>query len=292
MAIFYRKLPRFKYVSLKTLEEVTSFIAEHKGSVKIMAGGTDLIPQLKSREITIPEYVLDLKGVTGLNGIRYDENGALKLGALTTINDICRSDIIQREYPSIAQAAMSMASPQVRNRGTFAGNICNAVPSADSAPAMLTFGAQVTICGSHGERVVPLTDFFTGPKKTILDDDELLTSISIPRPLPGGKSVYLKLSPRHSMDLAVVGVAAYGLSREGVCIDVKIGLGAVAPTPMRAKKTEAALINNKITPDIIEEAAKIASYECSPIDDHRASAEYRRDMVYILTKRALNRIFS
>ncbi|MCX8021838.1 MAG: xanthine dehydrogenase family protein subunit M [Syntrophorhabdaceae bacterium] len=291
MAIFYRRLPKFRYVSPKTVEEALDFLGNHKNKAKVMAGGTDLIPQLKSREIPPPEYVVDIKGIQGLEGISYD-GSTFRIGALCTINRIGNSDVIQSHFPSIVQAAQSMASPQVRNRGTFGGNICNGVPSADSAPPLLTLSAEVTIKGPGGERVIPLERFFTGPKKTSLEGDELLIDISIPKPEKGSRGVYLKLSPRHSMDLAIVGVAAWGTYLDGVCTDIKIGLGAVAPTPMRAIKAEGLIKGQKVTPDVIEEAARVAGSECSPIDDFRASAEYRRDMVYILTKRALNRIFS
>jgi carbon-monoxide dehydrogenase medium subunit len=183
-----------------------------------------------------------------------------------------------------------MASPQVRNRGTFAGNICSAVPSADSAPSLLALGAAVKIKSSRGERTVPLDQFFTGPRTTALKANEMLLEINVPKPTPGSRGVYLKLSPRHSMDLAVVGVAAVGVCKNGICETIKIALGAVAPTPIRAPIAESLLHGTSVTSALIDEAAKKTVALCSPIGDHRASQEYRCDMIYVLAKRALNQI--
>jgi CO/xanthine dehydrogenase FAD-binding subunit len=291
MAIFYRRLPRFDYIVPKTLDEVLKALNEHKGSAKLLAGGTDLIPQLKKREMKIPQYVVDLKGVAGLDEISSDVSG-LKIGALTTISSIEYSLEVRRDFPILAQAASLMASPQVRNRATFVGNICNAAASADSAPALLALGAEVHIRGPLVERIIPLGQFFTGPGTTALQSDEIVTAISIPKQEPEVRGVYLKLSPRHSMDLAVVGVAASGICQNGLCEDIRIALGAVAPTPIRVAGAEAILKNRKISTELIDEAAKSAMEECNPRkDSHRASPEYRRDMVYVMTRRALNQIF-
>jgi CO/xanthine dehydrogenase FAD-binding subunit len=201
-----------------------------------------------------------------------------------------RSPLVREHCPVLANALRTMACPQVRNRATITGNLCSAVPSADSAPGLLVLEGMLKLVSQKGERVVPITDFFTGPRKTILADDELLTEIHIPSLPPKYKGIYLKLSPRKSMDLAVVGVAAFVVRDGDVCKDVRIALGAVAPTPLRARKAESALIGKKLTDDSIIEAARAASTECRPIDDHRASAEYRCDMVYVLTRRALAQI--
>ncbi|OPY67038.1 MAG: Carbon monoxide dehydrogenase medium chain [Syntrophorhabdus sp. PtaU1.Bin050] len=289
MGVFYRRLPHFDYMHPKTLEEALKILNKYKEKAEVLAGGTDLVPQIKKREVKAPEYVIDLKGIRGLDKITYGRDG-LRIGALVTINTIVESPVIREHYPILAQAAASMASPQVRNRGTFVGNICNAVPSADSAPALLALGASVKIKNTRAERTVPLESFFTGPRKTVVKPDELVLEITVPKPATGLQGVYLKLSPRHSMDLAVVGVAAAGSCEKGVCKDVRIALGAVAPTPIRASKAERILKGKPVTPELIMEAAKKAATECSPIDDHRASKEYRCDMVHVLTKRALTRV--
>lgn len=289
MAIFYRRLPRFDYIVPKTLDEALKALNEHRGTAKLLAGGTDLVPQLKRRETATPKYVIDLKGIPGLDKVSYDATG-LKIGPLATINSIAQSPAVQEHYPLLIQAALGMASPQVRNRGTFAGNICNAVPSADSAPSLLALEATVKIKSLRGERTIPIDQFFTGSHRTVLETDEILLEITVPKPMLESRGIYLKLSPRHSMDLAIVGVAAVGISENGVCKYIRIALGAVAPTPIRAPIAEAMLKGKPITSALINEAAKNAITQCSPIDDHRASKEYRCDMVYVLTKRALNQI--
>jgi CO/xanthine dehydrogenase FAD-binding subunit len=290
MVLFFRRLPRFKYVAPKSMDEVLSMLSAEPGKTRLLAGGTDLIPQVKRREIDAPEFVVDLKGISGLDTITYDRQYGLKIGALATITAVEQSADIRAHFPILAQAASVMASPQVRNRGTFVGNICNAVPSADSVPSLLALEASVKVKGPKTERVVPLDQFFTGPRKTILEGDEIVMEILVPMPSTESSGTYLKLSPRHSMDLAVVGVAVQATCRNGVCSDVKIGLGAVAPTPVRAPMAEAMLKGQKVSQELIDEAARNALSLCSPIDDHRASAEYRCDMVYVMTRRALGQV--
>jgi carbon-monoxide dehydrogenase medium subunit len=283
---FYRRLPKFNYLAPTTLDEALSLLSEYRGRAKVIAGGTDLVPKLKRREIRAPEHVIDLKGIPGLDEIKFDASG-LTLGALVTIGMVESSAKIQQRLGILAQAAQSMASPQVRNRGTIAGNICNAVPSADLAPPLLTLGARLKIVSGKGERTVNIEDFFTGPGQTALDEDEILAEIQLSSIPPNGKGVYLKLTPRRAMDLAIVGVAVVVIPQDGTCRDIRIALGAVAPTPIRAKKAEAVLKGQKLDDKLIEKAAQTAAGESRPIDDHRASAEYRRDMVEVLVKRAI-----
>jgi carbon-monoxide dehydrogenase medium subunit len=290
MAVFYRRLPRFRYVFPKTLEEAILFLADHGGEASPMAGGTDLIPNLKRREIPSPAYVMDLKGLSDLGKIAYDPLQGLHIGALATIRSISQFKPVRDSYPSLVQAASGMASPQIRNRGTFVGNICSAIPSADSAPPLLTLDASAHLCGPDGERTVPLDRFFRGPRETAVRPEEIVTALTLPK--PPDRSVYLKLSPRHSMDLAIVGVAAAASLEPGGFGNIRIALGSVAPTPMRASKAEEVLRGRPISQSLIEEAALAASLECRPIDDYRASAAYRRDMVFVLTRRALEQILA
>jgi carbon-monoxide dehydrogenase medium subunit len=286
MTTFYRRLPKFNYLAPTTLDEALSLLAQYKSKARVIAGGTDLVPKLKRREVKAPEYVIDLKGIPDLDKIRQD-TGGLTIGALVTIGVVESSPLIQQKFAILAQAAQSMASPQVRNRGTIAGNICNAVPSADSAPALLTLGARLKLISRKGERTINIEDFFTGPNRTALTDEEILLEIKIPDMPPKSKGVYLKLSPRRAMDLAIVGAAVVVVPEDGICKDIRIALGAVAPTPLRTMKAETVLKGQKFNDNLIEKAAKTAAAEASPIDDHRASAEYRRDMVEVLVKRAI-----
>ncbi|MFC2013674.1 FAD binding domain-containing protein [Chloroflexota bacterium] len=292
MVTFYRRMPKFDYLSPKTFDETLSLLSQYKGKARITAGGTDLLPKMKRREIKAPEYIIDLKGVPGLDYIKYDEAGGLRIGALTTIHDIETSPVIHENFVVLSQAVYSMASRQVRSRGTLTGNICNGVPSADTAPALLTLEARLKIVSLKGERIVNIGDFFTGPCETVLTDEELLLEIQVPSLPPNSRGVYLKLTPRTSMDLAIVGVAAVLISKDGVCEDVRIALGAVAPTPIRARRAEDVIRGQSFNDGVIERAAQVASEESRPIDDHRASAEYRREMVKVLVRRAINQTIS
>lgn len=290
MALFFRRLPRFKYVAPKSIDEALSILNAEQEEARLLAGGTDLIPQVKRREVPSPKYVIDLKEIQGLDTIIYDAQSGLRIGALATITKLEQSVEVFTHFPILAQAASLMASPQVRNRGTFVGNICNGVPSADSAPALLALGANLKVRGLEKERDIPLSQFFIGPRKTVLNPDEIVLEITVPTPSSGSCGSYLKLSPRHSMDLAVVGVAVQGTCAGDICSEVSIALGAVAPTPIRAPMAEAMLRGQRVSQELINEVARNTVTQCSPIDDHRASAEYRCDMVHVMTRRALTQV--
>lgn len=287
MVTFYRRLPRFDYLKPGTIDETLSLLSQYKGRARVIAGGTDILPKLKRREIQVPEYMIDLKGAPNLDYIKHDEVGGLNLGALVTIHDVETSPIVQQRFGVLFEAAESMASTQVRNRGTIAGNLCNAVPSADTAPALLALEASLKLTSQQGERIVNVEDFFTGPGETVLGDEEILQEIHVPNLPPDSRGRYLKLTPRRSMDLAIVGVAAVVVAEDGMCNDVRIALGAVAPTPIRARRAEDIVRGQKLSDEVIARAAQTAAQECHPISDHRASAEYRCHMVEALTKRAI-----
>ena len=292
MVTFYRRLPKFDYLVPKTMDEALSLLSRYKGRARVIAGGTDLVPKLRRREIKAPEYIIDLKGVPSLDYIKYDKGSGLRLGALATIHAVETSPVIRQRFAVLLQAAESMASPQVRNRGTIAGNICNGVPSADTAPALLTLEARLRLISPKGERAVNIGDFFTGPNQTVLADEEVLQEIQVSDLPPSAKGSYLKLTPRRAMDLAIVGVAVVVMAEGGVCRDIRIALGAVAPRPFRAREAEAIIRGKGFSDEVIERVARTAASEAKPIDDHRASAEYRREMVRVLTKRAIKQVTS
>jgi aerobic carbon-monoxide dehydrogenase medium subunit len=292
MVVFHRRLPKFEYLAPETLDEVLHYLSSYHGQAAVMAGGTDLVPKIKSRKIKTPDYVIDLKNVPGLDYIKYDDQSGLTIGTLTTVREIEKSPLIKEKYFLLWEAAASLASVQVRNRATLAGNICNAIPSADTAPALLDLEAQLKLVSRKGTRTVKISNFFTGPNQTMVSADEIMTEIQLPVLPAGTRGKYLKLSPRRAMDLALVGVAVLAVIGSRSFEDVRIALGAVAPTPIRAKQAETMLRGQKISPEIIALAAKMAAKEAQPIDDHRASAEYRRDMVRVLTGRALEQTCS
>jgi CO/xanthine dehydrogenase FAD-binding subunit len=288
MVVYHRRLPKFEVIAPRTLKEAVQLLTQYGAKARILAGGTDLLPKLKARDIGPLEALIDLRKVPDLNYIEYDGGRGGRIGALTTLRSIETSVVLKNKYSLLTQAAGSVGSLQVRNRGTLAGNICNAVPSADMAPSLLVLEAEVRLTGPRGQRSVKIGDFFSGPNQTAIDIGEIVTEIRIPEPPARAKGVYLKLSPRAAMDLAVVGVAALVAVESGICKDVRLALGAVAPTPIRARSAEKILMGQKVSPELIEKTAREAAAQSRPIDDHRASAEYRREMVGTLTARAIN----
>jgi carbon-monoxide dehydrogenase medium subunit len=236
-----------------------------------------------------PDYVVDISYIPGLDYIEYNTQGWLSIGALATIRSLEMSAEIQAHHPVISQAASLMGSMAIRNVGTIGGNLCHASPSAETAPSLIGLGASVKLVGTDGERTVALERFFTGPGQTALQTGELMVEIQVP-PMPSHtKGIYLKHTTRGSVNPAIVGVAAIVAMGGKRCIDIKLVLGAVAPTPIRVKKAEEILKGKEIDNALIEKAAKAASAESSPISDVRASADYRKDMVKVFTRHALKK---
>lgn len=279
-------LPQFEYMTASTLEEACRLLLEHDGKAKVMAGATDLIPPMRDKVFT-PEYIIDLKKIPGLDELTYDEEEGLKIGALTTLRTLEKSELVQAKNPAVSHAAKVIASTQIRAKGTLVGNICNSSPSNDSAPNLLVQGAKVNVQGVDGIRVIPIEEFFLGVRKTALKPGEIVTSVVIPPLKDNEKAAYLKFAVRKAMDLAIIGVAAKIKLENGICTDAKIALGAVAITPILAPKAAEVLIGKELTDEVIEEAAQAAMDSCSPISDIRASKEYRKAMIGVYTKRAI-----
>lgn len=286
--MFIRRLPKFKYHAPSTIAEALDQLSHHGAGCKVLAGGTDLLISMKKRE-AVPEHLINLKGVKELKGITYNKAKGIKIGALTTIGDIERSEVVKEKFRILFDAVKVMAAPQIRNLGTIGGNLCSAVPSADTAPPLIALGASLKLTGINKERTVLVEDFFAEPGKSVLGPDEILTEIFIPDLPKNSGGAYVKLMRRKALDLALVGVGAYLRLDKGkkVCKEARIALGAVAPTPMRAPKAEGILINNGIGEALAAEAGDMASQEASPISDIRASKEYRTEMIRVLTKKAV-----
>ena len=276
------------YIRVNTIKEALKALQTSSKPTHVLAGGTDLLLKLNGAEGDHPTLI-DISNVGELNGIQKIENG-LRIGATTKLKDIVQSDLLKKYVPIIPQSAVKVGSVQIRNLATIGGNICNASPSADTATPLIVMDSIVELISLKGSRLIPLAKFFVGPGKTVLGEDEILTAIHIPKQPPGANSIYLKHTTRGAMDLAIVGVAVQIALIDG-CHDVRIGLGAVAPTPMRSRKAEIFLSQvSKIGDKEINEAAHIAEQESKPISDIRASAKYRRDMVRVLTERALRKV--
>ncbi len=276
----------FEYFAPTTLAETAALLAQFNGQAKILAGGTDLLVEIKEN-IRRPAGVINLKKIPGLGGLSYSDDAGLGIGALATVRQVETSPLVQSHYPGLAQAARELGSIQVRNRATVAGNICRASPSADTPPPLIAAEAAVTIFTSAGERTVPLEQFFTGPGQTVLAASEILLAITAPPPPPHTGHVYLKHGRRRAMELATVGVAVRITLEGDVCRNVRIVLGAVAPTAIRATEAESLLTGVAPDDERIEQAARAALAAARPISDVRASADYRREMVGVLTRRAI-----
>jgi len=284
---------KFSYFEAKSIEEAVSLLSEYGEKSRIIAGGTDLLVQIRGRAIK-PEYVIDIGGIDGLDYIKYDKRQGLTIGVLTPISALEKSSELQERFPVISQAASQLGSVAIRNMGTIGGNLCNASPSADMAPSLIGLSANVKLVGPGGERLVPLEDFFTGPGSTVLGKGEMLVEIQVPESEANTKGIYLKHGLRGTIDLAIVGVAAVATleADSKICKDIKIVLGAVAPTPMRAREAEEILRNKRIDEVLIDRSAEAAAAEVRPISDVRASAGYRKEMVKVFTRRAIKEVLN
>ncbi len=282
----------FEYFEPETVEEALSLLRKYSDTAKVCAGGTDLVVRMRKRALN-PQFVIGIAGIRELDYLRFEDERGLRIGCLTTIRTIERSPELKERYPMLSEVATRFGSIAIRNVATIGGNLCNALPSADMAPMLIALSAKAKLVSIDGERIVPLQDFFTGPGKTVLRADELLVEVQVPTPPPHTSGVYQKYTTRGGEDLAVVGVAAVVTrgSRNESCTDVRIVLGTVVPAPMRAEKAEAILKGKMVDDEIVEKASDIAADESRPRDSIRGSADYRREMVRVLTRDALRQAF-
>ncbi|MCF8061689.1 MAG: xanthine dehydrogenase family protein subunit M [Deltaproteobacteria bacterium] len=279
-------LPKFEYLSPKSLEEALQLLADRGEGTHLLAGGTDLLVKMAHGHLK-PRAVIALKQIDALGGIRFDPGKGLFIGATALLDEVASHPDVKAHFPSVAYAAQQTANVQIRNMGTLAGNLCNAAPSADNAPVLTAMGAEAVIAGPKGERRVALDRFFKGPGQTVIEPGEILTAVHVPVIPSGFGTSYQHVSPRGKVDIAAVCVGAMVGMDGATCKEARIVLGAVAPVPMRAEKTEALVRGKALTPEILEKAGRQASEEARPISDMRAGAEYRKRMTAVLTGRAL-----
>jgi len=286
--MFIKRLPDFEHHAPASLSEALGLLSRYGERAEVYAGGTDLLVAMKKREKT-PEHLIDLKKIEEMKGIYFDEKKGIRIGTLTTLGELERSTLVKEKFSTLWDALTMMASPQIKSLGTIGGNLCSAVPSADTAPPLIALGALVKMVGPSGEREILLENFFRGPKESVLQKNELMKEVFVPQPGDFTSGKYIKLMRREAMDLALVGVAAC-LTMEShgkICKGARIALGSVAPTPIRALQAEEILINRGIDEARAAEAGKAASVVCRPISDIRSSLAYRCSMVEVLTKRAI-----
>jgi CO/xanthine dehydrogenase FAD-binding subunit len=280
-------LPKFDYFSCKTVEEACSLLSTYKDEARVLAGGTDLLIKMKHKKM-MPRYLVNIKRVPDLTYIRHDEHEGLRIGALTTIQAIRNSPLIAKRFSVLSDSAAVLGTRQVRNLATLGGNLCNASPAAECAPALISLGARAKIVGLHGERTVPVHEFFIGPGVSALQGDEVLTEIQVPNVPLHTRGVYLKHSTRR-IDVAIVGVAMVIALDGQVCQDIRLALGSVGPTPFRAVKAEDVLRGKRLTGEMPQKAGQVASQESFPIDDMRGNADYRKKVVETLVKEGIER---
>ena len=260
---------RFELALPENLDDCLRLLAQRGPETKLLAGGTDLLPQMKN-SVVMPKRVIDLSGVARVKILECDAKG-LRIGAAVPARQVEQDPRVRNGYAAVAESAALLGSVQVRNLATVGGNICNAAPSADMAPPLVALEAQAVIAGP----------------KTVVGPDELLVEIFVPAPGPHSGGSYIRHTPRRELDIAVVGVASQVTMANGVCAKARISLAAVAPTPVRATAAEAALEGKPLTPELIERAADLAGQAAKPISDQRGSADFRRHLVRILTRRTL-----
>jgi carbon-monoxide dehydrogenase medium subunit len=282
-----RVLPDMVYHRPERMGDAKSLLSELQ-QVKVIAGCTDFIPAIRRGAWTFEDglNILAIKNVKELCGIA-EHGNTVTIGAATTLSDIENSPLIREHAPILADTMREMASWQIRNTATIGGNLCTASPAADTAPPLLVLDAKVTVSGPNKEKTVPLNAFFLGPGQTILHSNEMLTGIQFPAAKANEGAVRIKMGRRNAFTLSVISLAVWLRIEDGAFENVRIAFGAVAPTPIRAQRAEEFLRGKKANPEIIDKGAEIAAGEVSPISDVRASAEYRKDMAYVLSKRAL-----
>lgn len=289
---------RFDYFAPDSLEQAVAILRERGDGGKLLAGGTDLLVQMKEAGLR-PSYVVSLRRLRELRGIAFDEGQGLRIGAMTTMAEIEQHPVVQRRYPVLVDGARILGSVQTRNMATLGGNVCNAAPSADTAPPLLVLNAEADIAGplagqapagqAGGRRQVPLEGFFSGPGQTVLRRDDILVGFLIPSPPPRTGAYYERHTLRVEMDIAVVGVAALvTLERDRDLIqEARIGLGATAPTPVRVSEAEVSLAGQPPSEEAFERASALAASAARPISDVRGSAAFRRHLVGVMTVRCL-----
>ena len=279
----------FEYVTPKTLREAIAQLSEKNGNARVLAGGTDLIVQMRIKRIQ-PERVVDIKKIPEVNELTYGPKRGLRVGAAVPCWRLYNDPGVLERYPGLIDSASIIGGIQIQGRATLGGNLCNSSPSADSTPTMIAYGATCEIVGPNGKRQVPVAEFCTGPGKNVLTPGELLVAVTFPPVRKFSGAHYLRFIPRNEMDIAVVGAGAYVelANRKKDFKTVRIALAAVAPTPVVAEEAANLLVGRAVSDAAIEEAAEAAKSSARPISDMRGTAEYRTHLVGILTKRALH----
>jgi CO/xanthine dehydrogenase FAD-binding subunit len=285
-------LAKFNYTAPESMDVCCRLLDENPKAL-VYAGGTDILVKYRNKAIS-PEVLVDIKNINSLNnGIQFDKDGNLRISPLMTHREIADTPVIQENFPFLADACRAVGSPQIRNRGTIGGNICNGSPSADTLPPLYVTEARLHLRSSNNKRIVPVSEFFSGPQKTNLKPGEILESIEIPAIDGDYDGIYFRSIRRNAVDIANVTCAVlwHRDKSTGTGKRFRIALGAVAPVVVRAEKAEVYLNSEAFCDEnVIEKAAVTALQDVSPIDDIRTTCDYRKNMVYVLVKRAITEL--
>lgn len=275
---------KFDYLEPTSLGEALTLLERHGEDARAIAGGTSLVIMMRQR-LLLPKIVISLARIPNFDAITFDERDGLRIGAGARHRDIELSSIVKQRYPLLQETFRKVAQPRIRNMGTVGGNLAAGDPLTDPGASLIALDAEVTLSSNRGQRTLQLEDFFVDYYQTALSSGELLTEIHVPPPQRQGWS-HIKFTPRSIEDFATVGVAVTLRMKEGICEDVRLGLNSVASTIVRATQAERALLGKQINDSALREMGEIASTEVDPMDDNRGSAEYKREMVKVLVRRA------
>ena len=278
------RIPKFEYFCPSSIEEGCSLLYKHKTEAKILAGGTDLFVKMKKKEI-LPKVVISLKGIQKLDRIEWDDREGLRIGPLVTHEALVNHPIVREKFDFLSEACFKIGTRQVRNMGTLVGNLCNASPSSDASAPLLVLETKLKLVHLYGERVVPLEEFFIGPFQTILDPQEIVVEVQIPKPALSAVGSYQYIHKASSVGETLVGAAVLLVMdpKDSTCREGRIGLSSAAPTPIRAKAAERRLKGKRMDGKIVREVAQVASDEIQP----RSRPWYRREMTKVLVERAI-----
>jgi CO/xanthine dehydrogenase FAD-binding subunit len=281
-------LKAIDYVAPRTLPEAVGFLSAQKERARVLAGGTDLIVQIREQRRDV-DLLVDVKRIPELNELRYDRPAGLCIGAAVPCYRLCEDSDVGAAFPGLNDAVALVGGVQIQSRASVGGNLCNASPAADTVPALIVCGATCVITGPDGTRELPVEEFCTGPGRTALRPGELLVSLRLPPPAAKTGAYYLRFIPRNEMDIAVVGAAAsVTLDETGSrCLAARIALAAVAPAPLVVPESAAALVDGPISDAMIERAARAAQAAARPISDMRGDADFRKHLVGVLTRRTI-----
>ena len=273
-----------QYLAASTIEEAVNAHSKANGSARFLAGGTDLLVQIKSG-IRKPNLVIDVKKIVELNSIEEISENEFVVGASVSGVNLNRNKKFSKLWPGVLEAFRLIGSEQIQGRASLGGNICNGSPAGDSVPALIAAGCIALIAGPNGKREIPIEEFHIGPGKTVLDNGEMLVSLKFPKREINSSDAYLRMTPRTEMDIAVVGCGVNITFENNVCTAARVSLGAVAPTPLLIKEASKIMVGSNLNSEILDKVAKLCMDACNPIDDKRGTIEYRTKVAGVLFKR-------